>query len=215
MAERFEDTVAYYNRNAAHFAADTAGLDMSVLYERFLHHIPPGGRILDAGCGVGRDALAFVDRGYSVVGFDASVEMVRLARKRVVGRAVVLQMHFDELSRHAEFHGIWACASLLHVPSAELPDVIQRLAAALRPGGTLYMSFKYGSGERVAGGRRFTDLDEASLHAAVARAGLSIFDVWTTNDVRPGRMAEAWLNAFCTKLPHAEPKNPNVGVAAN
>jgi ubiquinone/menaquinone biosynthesis C-methylase UbiE len=61
----------------------TAGLDLEPLYQRFLRHVRPGGRILDAGCGPGRDALAFADRGYEVVAFDASEAMVRLARERV------------------------------------------------------------------------------------------------------------------------------------
>ena len=64
-----------------------------------------------------------------------------------------------------ELDGIWACASLLHVPGAELPDVMQRLCKALKPGGVLYASFKYGTGEREHHGRRFTDLDEPGLAA--------------------------------------------------
>src|SRR3954470_4490971 len=95
MSDATSDTIAYYDRNAAQFAAGTADLDMSALHERFLRHVRPGGRILDAGFGVGRDALAFVERGFSVVAFDASAEMVRLARERVAGRAEVLQMRFE------------------------------------------------------------------------------------------------------------------------
>jgi SAM-dependent methyltransferase len=209
MAEDDVDSVTYYDRNAERFAADTGGVDMSALYERFLRHVPPGCCILDAGCGVGRDALAFAERGYSVVAFDASVEMVRLAKERTAGRAEVRQMFFDDVAWRGEFDGVWACASLLHVPLAELPNIVQRLAAALRLGGALYMSFKHGSGERVAGGRRFTDLDEASLRNAVAGGGLAMVDVWTTGDVRPGRTGETWLNALATRLSQGEPEEPN------
>ncbi|WP_462330101.1 class I SAM-dependent methyltransferase [Thiohalocapsa halophila] len=93
------------------------------------------------------------------------------------------------------FDGIWACASLLHVPAAELPDAMQRLCRALKPGGVIYASFKYGSGEREHHGRRFTDLDEPGLSALLRRVpGLAEAETWTTADLRPGREAERWLN---------------------
>lgn len=109
--------------------------------ERFLRHVRPGGRILDAGCGVEPDALAFAERGYSVVAFDASAAMVRLAWKRIAGRAEVLQMRFEDGAWREEFDGIWASASLLHMLAAELPAIARRLAGALRPCAILYMSF--------------------------------------------------------------------------
>jgi SAM-dependent methyltransferase len=196
--ERDNATVAYYNQNVGRFA-DTGSLDMSALYERFLGHVPQGGRILDAGCGVGRDALAFAERGYSVVAFDASAEMVRLAIERTAGRVEVLRMGFDDVGWLEEFDGVWACASLLHVRATDLPPVLRRLQAALRPGGTLHMSFKYGSDERVVGGRRFTDHTEQTLPPALGRTGLELAEVWVTGDVRAGRTDERWLNALARR----------------
>jgi SAM-dependent methyltransferase len=172
---------------------------MSALHERFLRHIPARGRILDAGCGVGRDALAFAERGYSVVAFDASAEMVRLARERTAGRAEVLHMRFEDVAWREEFDGIWACASLLHVPETELPAVARRLASALRPGGVIYMSFKYGAGQRVSEGRQFTDHTDETLRAAVHVTGLALAETWTTADVRVGRSAELWQNAVAVR----------------
>jgi SAM-dependent methyltransferase len=126
MAEGDVDSVAFYDRNAERFAADTGGVDMSALHERFLRHVPPRARILDAGCGVRRDALAFLERGYSVVAFDALAEMVRLARERVAGRAEVLQMRFEDVAWRERFDDVWACASLLHVPVTGFPGVTER-----------------------------------------------------------------------------------------
>jgi 2-polyprenyl-3-methyl-5-hydroxy-6-metoxy-1,4-benzoquinol methylase len=84
----------------------------------------PGGRILDAGCGPGRDALAFAERGYELIAFDASTAMVRVARERVGSRIVVHLMRFEDLNGQSEFDGIWACASLLHVPlTSSLPQL--------------------------------------------------------------------------------------------
>jgi SAM-dependent methyltransferase len=200
MTEGAVDSVAYYNLNADRFAADTGEVDMSALYERFLRRVGPGGRVLDAGCGVGRDARAFVERGYTVVAFDASAAMVRLARERTAGRAEVLQMRFNDVSWRDEFAGVWACASLLHVPASEVPPVLRRLGATLRPGGVIYMSFKHGSGERVVGGRCFTDHTEETLDAALSGTGLALADVWVTDDVRAGRTGERWLNAIVIPL---------------
>ena len=199
MTERFEDTVAYYNRNAARFAADTADLDMSALYDRFLRYLPPGGRILDAGCGVGRDALAFAERGYSVVAVDASAEMVRLARKRVGSRAEVRLMRFEDLKWRSEFDGIWTCASLLHVPPAAFQGVASRLVGALQPVGVWYMSFKLGLGKRVADGRIFIDHIDETLHTALAGVPVELVEAWTSEDVRLGRGGERWLNAIAQK----------------
>lgn len=200
MTDDAVDSVAYYNLNADRFAADTGGAEMSALYERFFSRVKSSGQILDAGCGVGRDALAFAERGFSVVAFDASAEMVRLARERVAGRAEVLQMRFDDAAWREEFDGVWACASLLHVPATELPPLMCRLRAALRPGGAMYMSFKHGSGVRVVGGRRFTDYTEETLSDALAGTGLTLAEVWVARDVRVGRAAERWLNAIALPL---------------
>ena len=90
-----------------------------------------------------------------------------------------------------------ACASLLHLPTAELPDVMDRLRIALKPGGILYASFKYGSREREHQGRRFTDQDETGLSALLDQvAGLALLESWGTGDLRPGRASERWLNTL-------------------
>jgi hypothetical protein len=130
-----------------------------------------------------------------VAAFDASAEMVRLARERVAGRAEVRHMRFEGVAWWEAFDGVWACASLLHVPSVEFPVITGHLAAALRSGGACYMSFKLGTGERIAGDRCFTDHTAASLHIALRGTSFRLTEAWTTNDVRIGRAGERWLNA--------------------
>jgi 2-polyprenyl-3-methyl-5-hydroxy-6-metoxy-1,4-benzoquinol methylase len=149
MTDPLVDTVGYYNSYAADFAAQTADLDLAPLYQGFLRHMPPGGRILDAGCGVGRDALAFAERGYEVVAFDASEAMVQLARRRVGNRAAVCLKRFHDLNWQNEFDGIWACASLLHVPKPCFTDTALRLTTSLRPRGAWYIhsSWEQGSAQ--------------------------------------------------------------------
>ena len=73
-------TIEYYNKNADKFFNDTHKLDMKEIYNEFIKHLPNKGKILDAGCGSGRDTKAFSDFGYKVTAFDASSELVNLAR---------------------------------------------------------------------------------------------------------------------------------------
>jgi len=216
----------YYRQNAQRFFTDTASVDMSALYPPFVNCLPPGARILDAGCGSGRDVKAFSEMGFDVEAFDASVELVELARQ-LSGKPVA-QMRFQDVDMVERYDGIWCCASLLHVSEAELPGVMTKLAMALKPGGVGYLSFKHGRGEREKDGRRFTDMDRAGLQKLVERintpggdpltknmteikseAGseditvkrfaLEIDKIWQTGDVRIGRGDEVWLNAIIRK----------------
>jgi superfamily II DNA or RNA helicase/SAM-dependent methyltransferase len=208
------DTVDYYNRNAARYAADTVEVDLSALRERFLAQVPAGGFILDAGCGSGRDSLAFLERGYRVRAFDAAPEIARLAAELI--KQPVQVQHFEQLDEHAAYDGIWACASLLHLPAAQLPSALRRLWAALKPDGVLYLSLKHGEDERVAAeGRHFTDATEARLRDWLAvLPEVAAVDCWLTPDQRPDR-PETWLNALvrrdtapAAKLVTGEAANP-------
>jgi len=190
-------TLKYYQDNAQTFFDGTVNVDMSSLYETFAKHLAPGARVLDAGCGSGRDAKAFMEMGYQVDAFDASPAMVELAREHT-GLPVQL-MTFADVDWKEEFDGIWCCASLLHVPAAELPGVMRKLADALKAGGVWYVSFKYGDGEREVDGRRFTDMDEGRLRALLSTvAVIDVISIWTTQDKRPLR-DEVWINGVLRK----------------
>jgi SAM-dependent methyltransferase len=188
-------TTAYYDAHASEFCEKTVSVNMSELYVPFLREIPEGGRILDAGCGSGRDSLAFLQKGYQVVSIDASRAMVA-ATSQLTGQPAFL-MCFDDIPFEAEFDGIWACASLPHVARQDLPLTLEKLTRALKPGGILYLSFKYGSEERIEDGRFFTDLEEARFHEIlVTQPELEPLQVWITDDVRNDRKdSQRWLNA--------------------
>jgi SAM-dependent methyltransferase len=190
-------TISFYDEHGTEFCASTVNVDMSPLYRAFLDHIPAGGRILDAGCGSGRDSLAFLKLGYQVVSIDASTEMAS-ATTRLTGHNALL-MRFDEMTFDSEFDGVWACASLLHTSRQGLAPVLTRVARTMKPGGTLYCSFKYGKSERIENGRLFNDQDEASFQAVVSdQLDLELLRLWATDDVRPGRN-EQWLNALARR----------------
>jgi 2-polyprenyl-3-methyl-5-hydroxy-6-metoxy-1,4-benzoquinol methylase len=186
----------YYQQNAQRFFDETVDVDMSAVYQPFLALLKPGARILDAGCGSGRDTKAFSELGYAVDAFDASAELAERA-ERLIGRPVEV-MRFQELTTVEHYDGIWCCASLLHVPEKELPEVMALLANALKPGGVWYVSFKYGTGERVKDGRRFTDMNEARIDNLVRRLNLNIVLINLSNDVRKDN-SNNWMNILLKK----------------
>lgn len=192
-----DPTRAFYDENAQAFFERTS-LDMEDLYRPFLSRLKPGARILDAGCGPGRDLAAFAARGYKAVGMDASLPMVKIARKH--SGCTVHHMSFAEIEWHLEFDGVWACASLLHVPEVSMADVLHKLARALRPSGVMYASFKYGEGERQQGDRRFTDYTEQGMNNLLEEVdGLNLVEAWRTADLRKDRACEHWLNLILRK----------------
>ncbi len=193
-----DPTVAYYEARAEAFARDTTRADMAALYAPFLALVPPGGHILDAGCGAGRDVAAFDRMGYRVTAFDASPALARIAA-RASGVPVAVA-RLEDLDAVARYDGVWACASLLHLRRAAVPGAVSRLAAALVPGGALHVSFKRGDGEGERSGRHFTDYTAEMLGAELrACAALELLRIWESFDVRPGRDREGWVNGLARR----------------
>lgn len=191
-------TLDYYDRHAKEFIERTANVDMSHVHEPFLALLPPGGDVLDAGCGSGRDSAEFAKRGYAVTAFDGSVELARLASERT--GLPVLQLTFDAIDWHEEFDGIWASACLLHLPRPEVREALVRLAAALKPAGVLFVSFKAGTLEGEREGRWFTDTTPGTLRSMVGSVpNLNVLRIWETDDARPDRVGTRWVNALCRR----------------
>ena len=187
----------YYNKNAELFCTQTINVDMESLYQPFLRYLPEHAKILDLGCGSGRDSLAFKNKGYQVEATDYSEKLVAQAKK-LTGIQVRLES-FYELNDWEKYEGIWACASLLHCERGRLTEVIGRILNALKPDGICYMSFKYGETERIKDGRSFTDLDEQQAQALLDQLdGIESLEQWITVDKRPDR-DEEWLNVLWKK----------------
>lgn len=198
VSGKVTSTTDYYQRHAQQYITDTLSLDMGPLYQRFQSQLPVGAHILDAGCGSGRDALAFKQAGYQVSAFDACAAFASHAAQ-LLDQAVPVKF-FQDVDEQNCYDGIWACASLLHLPGMELPDVFAHLWCALKPGGVLYCSFKLGEGEREHDGRQFTDATETLLTGWTSHlSGIVKRDYWISGDARPER-SERWLNALLVKV---------------
>lgn len=191
-------TLDYYSQNAAAFSEDTVSVDFTTTQNRFLKYLTPGAAILDFGCGSGRDAKYFAELGYKVTATDGCEELVKLASE--YSGLPVKHLLFNNLADVEAYDGVWVCASILHLSKDELIDVLKKITVALKSGGYLYTSFKYGDFEGERHGRYFTDMTETSFNELLSKVhGLEIVEKWITGDVRAGRGDELWLNLVLKK----------------
>ena len=192
------NTLEYYDQNAVAFADGTMNVDFSEIQNEFLSYLRKGAKILDFGCGAGRDAKCFADKGFCVDAVDGSKRLCEIAKKNT--GLPVRRMLFSELDSLDAYDGIWACASILHVPKEQLSDIFRRMVDALHAKGIIYTSFKYGLGEKERGERFFSDFTEEAMCSFLEQfPELRIEKMWVTTDVRPGRGEEKWLNMILRK----------------
>lgn len=191
-------SVDYYNKNAKEYSSSTIGVDFSATQERFLDYLPQHAKILDFGCGAGRDTKAFLEKGFDVDAVDGSEELCKIAS--LYTGIAVRQMFFQQLDAVAKYDGIWACASILHLPNDELVPVMKKMSVALKPTGIIYTSFKYGtfSGER--NDRFFSDFTEQTFTGFLLNIPeLKCDEYWISKDVRPNRSEEKWMNIILSR----------------
>ncbi len=202
-------TLDYYERNAESFVTGTLDVRFEDTQKRFASLLPDGAYILDFGCGSGRDAKAFLDMGYRVDATDGSEKLCELASDNV--GITVRKMLFSELDECDKYDGIWACASILHLSRMELKRVFRKMLRAVKTGGYIYTSFKYGEFEGYRNERYFTDFTEVSFGKFVKDiTEIRIIEKWITSDVRPGRGDEKWLNVILKKWDTAMIRNRRV-----
>ena len=192
------NTLTYYQENANEFFLNTFDKDMSSVYDKFLPLLFPHAKILDAGCGSGRDTAHFLACGFEVDSFDASQEMCLLASSFL--KKEVICCDFLSFKTHKKYDALWAAASLLHLSKSELPHAISYLATLLKEGAYFYLSFKYGEREYTKDKRHFSMFNEDSFNSLAQEiATLKIVNMFQTEDVRQERVGEFWLNIILQK----------------
>lgn len=137
-------TLQFYAANAATYAARERRLPVGIL-DRFLAELPPGGRVLELGCGGGQDAAYMLSRAFEVVPTDGSPQLAAEAARRL--GVPVQVMRFDELDAVSGYDGVWASASLLHVPRPALSNVLRLVHRGLKARGRFWASYKAGAAE--------------------------------------------------------------------
>ncbi len=173
MADK--DTLAVYADRAHEYATRFAKSGTDWHLQTFLEALPNGGRILDLGCGPGQSASEMVRAGFDVDAWDASPEMAKMG-KDLYGLNIEVK-GFSDLNDTGLYDGIYANFSLLHAPKAEMPNHLQRIARALKPGGIFHIGLKTGTGEkRDTIGRFYAYYEDAELTDLLSAKGLAVFD---------------------------------------
>ena len=193
------NTLDYYNKNSEEYFNSTLNVDMTNTYKAFLKLVPEGGKILDLGCGSGRDSMNFIKLGYEVTAVDGAKKLAKKASV-LLGNEVIVST-FEELELKEKFHGIWACASLLHIKREDLKIVLNNLYNNLEDNGVFYMSFKYGEKEYVDDKNRYFNCftDESIISFINENTKYNILGLYITED-KLGRVNEVkWLNLICNK----------------
>lgn len=202
-----DSTINFYDDNAQFFIEQTFSLEMNSLYEPFIASLSATTQsnpcILDVGCGSGRDSLYFARLGLDVTAIDGCAAFIdsakQLDNQNRAYQANINWQHctFEDIGQknwQKPFMGIWACASLLHVPYAELPLLIDNLIETLTDDGVFYASFKYGNSERIKDKRFFCDMNEERWHAIKQKLNHDFSDtIWLTEDQRVDK-DEIWFN---------------------
>lgn len=214
----------YYNENAESFFEGTVKADMEEHYEKFLGYLNKKEesknrnrenleivdnsevldrdesllenkfKILDLGCGSGRDSKFFIEKGYQVVALDISEELAKKASEYIGQEVLVKDMR--EMDFEDEFSGIWACASLLHIPYNQMEEVLKKCFVAMKKDGILYTSFKYGEEDYEKNGREFTCFTEDRFKKLLEKTEFRELELSISRDVRDGRESEKWLNVI-------------------
>lgn len=191
------DSVEYYDKNAVEYFEQTVDINMQTLWDLFTAQLQEGASILDLGCGSGRDSAYFISCGFDVTAMDASEEMCDLASIHI-GQDV-LKLSFAEMDFNEVFDGIWACASLLHVPGDQIEEIFAKVVKSLKENGVLFMSFYYGDFEGDRNGRYYKDYRTRSIKDLISGyENLEIIEIDKCDDMNPEVSAQ-WIYALLRK----------------
>lgn len=186
-------TIDYYERNARAYSLETFNADLSETRSKFLRLLPHGARILDVGCGGGRDLRAFKAEGYEAEGLEPAPALAQIARES--SGCPVHVSKVETMDFQGMFDGVWACASLLHLPRLDLSEGLVSIHRALKRSGYLFLSMQKGAVDGVLpDGRFYARYDKNKLLSVVCSSGFDPLEVWESGDSLHARVAVRWIN---------------------
>ncbi len=195
-----EKTIETYEATADDFAKEHFDIaEIKTIVDVFIKYLK-GKKILDIGCGPGRDSKYFLENGHEVTGIDATASFIKIAAKNVPA-AKFFKMDMRKLDfPENSFDGIWACASFLHIPKSEAKDTLIGFARILKPRGILYISVKQGTEEKFVEKEEYQGLTkffafytEAEFKRLVESCGFKILKIFLD------KKKDTWINVFATK----------------
>lgn len=211
-----KDTIEFYDKNSENYFENTKNLEMNEIYKEFLNDIPRKGKILDCGCGSGRDTLYFKKRKYQVSGFDASKKLVDLAKKHT--GVMIKHNTFENFNTVEKFDGLFFMASLLHLKPNEFEKTLKKFKKFLNKNGKIYLSLKEGENQEKIdnNGRYFHYWSSEKVNEVLNKIGLE-GKIFITGDKKKHEVQkENWLNFVVKeKSPKLEQKinqDTNLGM---
>lgn len=202
MSTDADATRSFYSRRAASYAADTGDYSVSEHLTRFSALLAQNARVLELGCGSGRDSAWMLSKGLEVHPTDGIAEMAEQASARLGIPVAVLP--FAQISALDSYDGVWANACLLHVPRYDLADILQRIQRALKPNGIFYASYKAGQGEGFDGlGRYYNYPGQDWLRLNYGR-GWSSLEILAQQGGGYDGLPTPWLHVFAQKADGGE-----------
>lgn len=206
--DHIQTTIKTYDKTAPEYIVKVQAYAPEPEREKFISLVKPGGKILDAGCGSGRDANYFASKGFTVTGIDLSDGLLSYAREHAHPGATFQKMDLRTITLNTSFDGIWASASLLHLKRDEFVPVLRNFQHMLMPGGILFLLMKEGTEEQlvtsgtISGETRFfTYYMSDDLRQILEGAGFTIIDqfTWDQKDRNDERPHEVWISSFAKK----------------
>ena len=191
--EMSSSTLDFYQNNASDYATNTFCINQSELCDRFLRYVIPGGRIVDCGCGSGRDLKYFKEHGLDCSGFDGSSQLSRIAS--VNSGIDVCCCTFDNWIPDGRYDALWANASLLHLNEESLISFMHKAEEALMPGGVICFTMKTGIVDGYdEKGRYFRNFNEERLGQLLAEVpSFELIEKLISQDLM-GRAGLKWMN---------------------
>jgi SAM-dependent methyltransferase len=198
-----DTTITYYTTHVKDLIQRYESADVSDLHALLADSFPPGARVLELGCGSGRDAAFMLENGFDITASDGVQEMVDAAaacHPALAGRLHPIRLPEDLTPALGNFDGVYAVATLMHLTRPDIQEVFSRIHRILVPGGRLLFSVPLhrddvAADEFDAKGRRFTPLSHAEWTGLCRRAGFEILTSTPTSDGL-GRKTFAWLNCL-------------------
>jgi len=204
MRDYQKETIETYNKQAAAFQktrADFLNLERITEFTGMLG----GNHILDLGCGPGRDAAEFVNRGYEVTGIDITENFIALASEAVPEANFFVMDMLELVFQENMFDGVWASASLLHLKREDIPQAMSEVFRVLKPGGVFRFTLKKGVAERTEedfrldnGKRFFSFLQRDEVEHFIKETGFEILRIYESTSYKGPKPLE-WIDAFVKK----------------
>jgi ubiquinone/menaquinone biosynthesis C-methylase UbiE len=205
MKSKEQITIESYNKTAKEYDKNTNNFIQENYKKKFLSKIKSGGLILDIGCGAGRDAKYFTEKGYEVIGIDMSSELLNIAKLNAPkAKFKLMNMKNIEFDSNT-FDGIWANASLVHLPQEYLVKVLSSIYKILKPNGYFYVSVKQGEGEMLSSDSRYKGVEkfwsyysEEEFKKALLNAHFTVLK-YDISKIDNSYQTNPWIKFFCQK----------------